>query len=252
MQTSIQQPLQTWISVISTKTWKINSKISKRSKQLTAQVIELIEILETSLNWKNLELTQKTKQMLIQSLLLQETSEIRLNDALIQIQREDESNKYDEMTGLLNKKMYTQILDHLLGRQTWFTLVNFDLNEFKKINDTFGHNIWDDVLKEFAKTLWIIFNDEKSAAFRTGWDEFHVVSCKTKEEIMLLINKLQHWLNNRSFKFLHEWQLQELYIKFAFWCEYFWPQEQKCTCIKEILQIVDQKMYDHKNNSKIH
>ena len=61
-----------------------------------------------------------------------------------------------------------------------------DIDNFKSINDTFGHHIGDTVLKKAAAYLLSVFNDEHYRVFRIGGDEFAViavdVSRKTLDE----------------------------------------------------------------------
>jgi len=84
----------------------------------------------------------------------------------------------DGLTGLYNR----MALDEKLGDEiatyqksgSIFSLVLFDVNDFKWINDTFGHVAGDKVLKEIARTLRESFRKSDFIA-RYGGDEFAVV-----------------------------------------------------------------------------
>jgi diguanylate cyclase (GGDEF)-like protein len=86
---------------------------------------------------------------------------------------------FDELTGLGNRNLLLMELDKRLevARQesASLPLLLIDLNGFKAINDTFGHDAGDDVLREFAARLAeaVALSDE---AFRTGGDEFTVLA----------------------------------------------------------------------------
>lgn len=63
----------------------------------------------------------------------------------------------DSLTGLYNRHRFQQELDRMVSeadrRQSAMALVFFDLDEFKHVNDTFGHGVGDELLKSIAKTI---------------------------------------------------------------------------------------------------
>ena len=59
----------------------------------------------------------------------------------------------DTLTGVLNRAGLFHVMSDLLGKGGAFQLHYFDLNHFKQINDTFGHNMGDQVLIEFCRRL---------------------------------------------------------------------------------------------------
>jgi diguanylate cyclase (GGDEF)-like protein len=63
----------------------------------------------------------------------------------------------DELTGLSNRRRFDEILDAEVERARRFGqplgLVLLDLDDFKAINDTFGHQVGDDVLREVSRVL---------------------------------------------------------------------------------------------------
>jgi diguanylate cyclase (GGDEF)-like protein len=78
----------------------------------------------------------------------------------------------DNLTKIFNRKSLNyEISDKLLNRVP-FGLIFIDLDNFKSINDTYGHNIGDKVLIHFSKTL----NDKfKTKIYRYGGDEFCIL-----------------------------------------------------------------------------
>ena len=56
----------------------------------------------------------------------------------------------DRLTGLPNRFACSELMDDLIHQNTKFALVSIDLNDFKSINDTMGHEVGDLVLKEIA------------------------------------------------------------------------------------------------------
>jgi len=62
----------------------------------------------------------------------------------------------DDMTGLPNYRAFCQRLDQLIkehGRGRPFCLVMVDVDNFKRVNDTFGHQIGDEILRHVATLL---------------------------------------------------------------------------------------------------
>jgi diguanylate cyclase (GGDEF)-like protein len=85
---------------------------------------------------------------------------------------------FDELTGLGNRNLLLIEVDKRLAvaqrESVPLPLLLIDLNGFKAINDTFGHEAGDDVLREFAARL-VEALPLTSEAFRTGGDEFAVI-----------------------------------------------------------------------------
>lgn len=97
----------------------------------------------------------------------------------------------DSLTGLANRRVAEERLALEAARSrrygTPLTLVSFDLNNFKHINDTYGHPAGDQVLKHFAGRLQSAVRKTDVAA-RMGGDEFLVLlpDCETSHVHVLL------------------------------------------------------------------
>jgi len=85
---------------------------------------------------------------------------------------------YDELTGLANRYMFRHHLDNEISRaqrkSTGIALLFLDLNLFKQINDTYGHESGDRVLQHVAKRLTGCVREVDMAA-RLGGDEFTIL-----------------------------------------------------------------------------
>ncbi len=88
----------------------------------------------------------------------------------------------DKLTGLFNRNKFYEIISNEIERAKRYnrplSLIIFDIDHFKKINDTFGHNIGDYVLKTIATIIKknIRKND---TPFRWGGEEFIVLTPET-------------------------------------------------------------------------
>jgi diguanylate cyclase len=94
--------------------------------------------------------------------------------------------KKDGLTGLHNRSSFDEKLKDALkllnGKGDLFIIVLFDVDNFKSINDTFGHVAGDKVLKEVARTLRESFRKSDFIA-RYGGDEFVVIIEGLSEEM---------------------------------------------------------------------
>lgn len=95
---------------------------------------------------------------------------------------------HDSLTGVLNRRAFNDRLLDLVRNETVFTLVGFDIDKFKRINDSFGHVAGDEMLIHVANVVeqQLMPDDE---LVRMGGDEFCIVSTITEP------NELFHYLN---------------------------------------------------------
>jgi diguanylate cyclase (GGDEF)-like protein len=77
----------------------------------------------------------------------------------------------DGLTGLLNHRKFYQDISGLLEKSNAFSLVFFDLDKFKSINDTLGHFVGDAVLREISNFLKT-YESDSIKAYRYGGEEF--------------------------------------------------------------------------------
>lgn len=80
----------------------------------------------------------------------------------------------DPLTGLFNRRYLFEELDRMLSRGKAVSLILFDLNDFKLVNDTYGHLVGDRVLRDIATVLMRETRQQDLLA-RYGGDEFLLV-----------------------------------------------------------------------------
>lgn len=122
------------------------------------------------LDSQTLKLTDKHKQLLHQ---FRDSIETDLENLLLISQLEIFSYT-DVLTGLPNRRFMMQLAKESLENNKLDGIALIDINDFKMINDRFGHGVGDDVLKRFAKS----FLDHQTSNFqvgRLGGDEFLAV-----------------------------------------------------------------------------
>ncbi|MDH3453164.1 MAG: sensor domain-containing diguanylate cyclase [Gammaproteobacteria bacterium] len=101
----------------------------------------------------------------------------------------------DELTGISNRRGFNMLADKALDtckrQRKEVTLLAFDLNNFKEINDNLGHAAGDQALQDFAEYLTTTFRDSDIVG-RMGGDEFWVLLCDAQQHaVPMLLNRLE-------------------------------------------------------------
>jgi diguanylate cyclase (GGDEF)-like protein/PAS domain S-box-containing protein len=93
---------------------------------------------------------------------------------LLELQRLSHEATHDSLTGLYNRAGLTDAARGRLPGHDWSALLYVDLDNFKSVNDTFGHAVGDAVIVAFAEQLRLCVRDDDIVA-RLGGDEFAVL-----------------------------------------------------------------------------
>lgn len=101
----------------------------------------------------------------------------------------------DQLTGRGNRYLFLSVLDKLIKKGNKFAVCFMDLDGFKQINDTMGHDAGDELLVYLARTF-----DEKlpknAVAYRLGGDEFSIIiqNIKTTRDITKVLDYMKKQL----------------------------------------------------------
>ncbi|MGL5312381.1 MAG: putative bifunctional diguanylate cyclase/phosphodiesterase, partial [Peptostreptococcaceae bacterium] len=188
--------------------------------------------------------------------------EIETNDELEIVEKKIESlvdklnNHYDEimysansdyLTNLYNRVGFNREIKKYIqdtnNENAKAALLFLDIDKFKNINDVYGHNIGDEVLKRFARRL---FDNapRNSIVARTSGDEFIMLIKKyeSKEDIQELVSKLLKYLNRPYI--IEDYKIKSTAsIGIAFYPE-------SSDNIEEIIVQADAAMYNVKKNGR--
>ncbi len=110
----------------------------------------------------------------------------------------------DKLTGLYNRHKFYQVATQELTRakrhKRPLSLIIFDIDRFKDINDRYGHDVGDAVLRTIAKLVRSNIR-RYDTAFRWGGEEFIVLAPETKpKDAMKLAEKLRNIIASHPFE----------------------------------------------------
>ena len=143
----------------------------------------------------------------------------------------------DMLTGLGNRRRLLGDLERLTGDGANVLLALFDLNGFKKYNDTFGHPAGDALLARLGASLRR-YAGEKCRAYRMGGDEFCLLCLEPPESVEEFLEGATRALDERG-------------EGFAVTAAGGWvliPTE--ATSTSEALRVADQRLYIRKRESR--
>jgi len=154
--------------------------------------------------------------------------------------------KTDKLTSLYNRNNFDLIFEELFNSQRKdeknLTILLFDVDNFKKINDEFGHLVGDKVLIEIANIFKSTFRNSDTLV-RWGGDEFVALLPKIKKEkAYQLTNKLSENINKS--KILHSLTNQVITISAGLRSK----EEEKSK--EELFSKVDNNLYKAKQKGK--
>jgi len=113
-------------------------------------------------------------------------------------EREKEKATRDSLTGLYNHRMFHELLEERIKKGTSFTLVMMDIDDFKKLNDFYGHPAGDKVLIEISRILVENIGDKGFCA-RYGGEEFAICFDFPKEEGIKKCEEIRKLIENWEF-----------------------------------------------------
>ena len=161
-----------------------------------------------------------------------------------QVQLSHKANM-DSLTGLLNKSAVTEAITTYLiesEKDQMHALLMIDCDDFKSINDNFGHAVGDEVIKYFASVLKRTFRDSDIKG-RFGGDEFMVfMKNTTKDATTLRANQLNEAIRKPYLK-----DGKEIKISCSIGVAYF-PKD--AGNFENLFNMADEALYKAKSHGK--
>ena len=148
----------------------------------------------------------------------------------------------DRMTGLYNRGCGERKIIKLLEKQQNGLLCLIDCDKFKKINDTYGHAVGDQVIVAVADALKRSCR-EHDIVLRLGGDEFamFILGLTTKEQAQMFADRIFHELEKIS---IPEIEHETIYVSFG---AAFSTEDQPIT-FDQLYRKADSAMYNSKKN----
>lgn len=168
----------------------------------------------------------------------------RKNKQLSELNKELEKlSTTDKLTGLPNRRKIENELDKTFS--LWkryrrpFTLLMIDIDDFKKINDSYGHQVGDVVLAELGRIFRRILRNTDVPS-RWGGEEFLILCPETgRDEGIKIAEKIRSAVED------HDFGLGEKVTVSVGVCE-----AKDNTSLNALLKEVDDKMYEAKRSGK--
>lgn len=148
----------------------------------------------------------------------------------------------DFLTGLANRRSLSNHLHSRMtgtGKTSSFSIIMFDLDNFKMINDTLGHDAGDDALRQFARFLRHHCDNVDFVA-RFGGDEFIIVldsmsPAELKKRVAVIREQFSEYEGNKVGNF-----------KLVFSAGYFIHNKDLKISTGELIRIIDERMFRDK------
>jgi diguanylate cyclase (GGDEF)-like protein len=151
----------------------------------------------------------------------------------------------DYMTQISNRAKCTLVLEELDKREASYGIISLDLNDLKRVNDTFGHQAGDTMIMTLATILKKIFPTDVVVG-RMGGDEFLVILMNGQEKHMVeLLEQFQKQMEEEN----KQNGLFKIHVSYG----YALSSEEKGQTADQIYRRADERMYHMKEvYHKIH
>jgi len=149
----------------------------------------------------------------------------------------------DALTGLLNRRALYQILEREMERSArygkTFSIILFDVDKFKEVNDTYGHFAGDHVLRGIADLMRRAIRQTDSIS-RWGGEEFLIVLPETETQAAMMFAE-------RILKLMHSTRFGRVSnVTASFGVAVYAPE----LTLEELLHRADHAMYQAKQNGR--
>jgi len=206
---------------------KLQTKLAKAAATIENEISSVNKNLESGQN--EILLLEKKVQLL--------ESELKASQ---------ESNRKDHLTGAINRRSLEKELkkfeNNFIRNEQDYAIVFFDIDHFKKVNDIYGHDAGDSVLKTFT-TLLIKLTRDTDIIGRYGGEEFiAILHYQNTLELYKYIERIKTVVTKNKFVYKDK----KIEINFSAGVEI----RSNCKIVSEITLKADKLLYQAKNNGR--
>ena len=220
------------------KETELREKYITASEENVAYAMDLVKSTMSFTNndiAKTVELLGVEEKVIVDLLAVEDSSQISIS----KLQFHTLNKNYflgvstkDSLTKINNRGALEQKVEDVLYKKEHFDLCFIDLDKFKNINDIYGHDVGDEVLKYIAKLMLKV--NPKGINGRNGGDEFVMVIFKDTDSV---VNKFKDSLS-KVFKF------NDLTLKLT--ASVGVAQSDGKLMLDELIKQADEEMYEQK------
>lgn len=221
---------QMWKNLADGKAW--HGELKKRAKNGDGYWVEM-----------SIEPSYDSKEKMVGYITIQQdiTDKKRIEELTIT----------DELTGAYNRRHFDKTLkvemDRAKRNKDYLCLLMVDVDNFKKYNDTYGHQAGDWILKGIVKHMKATFQRAGDYCFRLGGEEFGILfHTQDEEQAMTISNKLREAIFENDIEHTGNLPYQRLTISGGLMA--LNPNEVYIE--DEIYKYADEALYRAKNNGR--
>ena len=149
----------------------------------------------------------------------------------------------DELTRMLNRSVLDVVIEYVetfyQSKQMDYVMIMIDVDNFKKLNDEYGHVVGDIVLRNTAECIREHMREE-DFVIRYGGDEFLVVLLGASTENA-----------KRIFERVENEQKCRSLLDFNITVSRGYAERSECKTPKEVIELADKRMYENKESKRV-
>ena len=174
----------------------------------------------------------------VENFILLELSDV--TDLKEEQEQLEEENLHDALTGIYNRKALESILEKRVDTDEEVCFIFGDIDHFKEINDTYGHLVGDEVLKEVVRRIRSRIR-QNDRLVRWGGEEFLLIANIGRKNAVKLAEKLRRSVEEDSFG-----KVGKVTISFGVCCAEGLDRDR----FDEVLERADRALYRAKTKGR--